>query len=257
MSKDILVVPDPHAHPDHNNDRADWLGELIMDLKPDEVVQMGDLFDMRSLSSYDKGKASFHGASYEKDINAGVEFQDRMWKKHKKSKKKRPKRTALIGNHEQRLHKVLEYQPELGGSKYGVGFSDFQLENYNDTVVPYKGQTPGIYTSQGFNFAHYMVSGVMGRAIGGEHHAHSLIAKTHSSCVVAHSHLADWSVTTTQTGKTHMAFVAGVYQDYQAGWAGNVCKLWYPCVLYLRNAEDGRADHQFISLSTLRREYGK
>ena len=29
-----LVVPDSHAHPDYNNDRADWLGQLIADLKP-------------------------------------------------------------------------------------------------------------------------------------------------------------------------------------------------------------------------------
>ena len=65
MPKDILEVPDQHAHPDHNNDRADWLGKFILDRKPDIVVNMGDTFDLPSLSSFDRGKASFHGASYE------------------------------------------------------------------------------------------------------------------------------------------------------------------------------------------------
>ena len=77
MGKDYCIVPDIHAHPNHHNDRADWLGKFILDRKPDVVVNMGDTFDMPSLSSFDKGKASFHGASYEKDINSGLDFLDR------------------------------------------------------------------------------------------------------------------------------------------------------------------------------------
>lgn len=77
MSKTYLIVPDSHVHPDHPNDRADWLGQFIKERKPDVVVNIGDTFDMPSLSSFDKGKVSFHGNSYEKDIEAGVEFLDR------------------------------------------------------------------------------------------------------------------------------------------------------------------------------------
>jgi len=109
MTKDILVVGDPHAHPDFPNDRADWLGQYIKETKPDVVVNMGDTFDMPSLSSYDKGKASFHGASYERDIDSGLNFLDRMWHPVKKSKKKLPHSVFLVGNHEQRKKKVLEY----------------------------------------------------------------------------------------------------------------------------------------------------
>ena len=90
MSKDILVVPDCHAHPKHNNNRADWLGQYIKDTRPDVVVNMGDTFDMPSLSSFDKGKASFHGSSYEKDINSGLDFLDRMWNPIRVAKKKKP-----------------------------------------------------------------------------------------------------------------------------------------------------------------------
>jgi predicted MPP superfamily phosphohydrolase len=45
MGKTHLIIPDPHAHPDFNNDRAVWLGELIKDLKPDVVVNLGDMWD--------------------------------------------------------------------------------------------------------------------------------------------------------------------------------------------------------------------
>lgn len=256
MTEDILVVPDQHAHPDFNNDRADWLGKLILDLKPDVVVNMGDTFDMPSLSSYDKGKASFHGASYEKDINAGLDFLDRMWSPIKKAKKKRPYSVFLEGNHCHRLKKVLEYQPELAGDKFGVSYKNYQLSDYHHEVVYYEGQTPGIYTRQDISFAHYMVSGLMGRPISGEHHASSLLAKNHCSCVVAHSHTVDWSVRSSPTGNRIMGLVSGVYQDYKSPWAGNVSHLWWSGVVYLRGAENGVYDPEFISLGALRREYG-
>jgi hypothetical protein len=135
MSKDILVIPDQHAHPDHDNDRADWLGQYIKDTKPEIVINMGDAADMPSLSAYDKGKASFHGRNYEADINSHLDFQERMWAPIRSSKRKMPYRVVLIGNHEQRLKKVLEYQPELAGERYGVSFRNFDFGSYyNETV---------------------------------------------------------------------------------------------------------------------------
>ena len=256
MAKDILVVPDPHAHPDHHNDRADWLGKLILDKKPDVVVNMGDTFDMPSLSSYDKGKASFNGASYEKDIISGLDFLDRMWHPVKKAKRKKPYSVFLEGNHCHRLKKVLEYDPQLAGDRFGVSYKNYQLKDYHNEVVYYEGQTPGIFAVEGVSFAHYMVSGLMGRPIGGEHHAASLLAKNHCSCVVAHSHTVDWAVRSSPTGKKIMGLVAGVYQDYHSKWAGNINNLWWSGVVYLRGVEDGTYDPEVISLGRLRREYG-
>ena len=56
-----LVVPDPHAHPDFSNIRFDWLAQLIIDLKPDHVICLGDFGDLPSLCSYDKGTKGFEG----------------------------------------------------------------------------------------------------------------------------------------------------------------------------------------------------
>ena len=255
MTKDYLIVPDQHSHKDHNNDRADWLGKFIKDRKPDVVVNIGDTFDMPSLSSFDKGKASFHGASYEADIEAGVDFLDRMWHPIRKAKKRKPQSVFLIGNHEHRLSKVLEYQPELSGSKYGIGWGDYQLDTYHNEVVYYQGQTPGIWAQDGISFAHYMVSGLMGRPIGGEHHAASLLSKNYSSCVVGHSHTYDYAIRGTSTGNKIMGLVAGVYQDYDSDWAGSCNRLWHSGISYLRNVEDGTYDLEFISIEALKREY--
>lgn len=255
MGKDYLVIPDQHAHPDHNNDRADWLGQFIKDRKPDVVVNIGDAWDLPSLSSFDKGKASFKSASYEKDINAGLDFQDRLWSPMKKTKKKQPRRVFLEGNHCHRIHKVLEYEPHLAGDRYGISYKNLQLDDYYHDVVMYEGGTPGIINLDGISFAHFMVSGLMGRPIGGEHHAASLLQKNYSSCIVGHSHTFDFSIRSGSNGKKIMGLVCGVYQDYDSTWAGVVNRLWHSGVCYLRNVEDGCYDLEFISIEALKREY--
>ena len=68
MSRTHLIIPDPHAHPDFHNERADWLGKLIKYLKPDVVINIGDAADMPSLCSYDKCTRAFGVRSYRKDI---------------------------------------------------------------------------------------------------------------------------------------------------------------------------------------------
>lgn len=256
MSKVHLVIPDQHAHPHHHNKRADYLGKLIKDLKPDVVINIGDAADMPSLSNYDKGKASFHGQNYEKDINAHLDFQDRMWSPVKKSKKKQPFRVVLEGNHEHRIKRALEYDPHLEGERFGVSFKDLAFSDYYHEVVEYQGQTPGIYSCDGIDYAHFLISGVMGRAIGGEHHAYSLIAKNFTSCTVGHSHTADWAIRSDTHGKKIMGLVCGVYQDYQSSWAGAVNNLWWSGVVIKRAVEDGSYSPQFVSMKELEKEYG-
>ena len=50
----LLVIGDPHAHPDYDNKRFTDLGRFIVKSRPDIVVCIGDMADMPSLSMYDK-----------------------------------------------------------------------------------------------------------------------------------------------------------------------------------------------------------
>jgi Calcineurin-like phosphoesterase len=253
LGKIHLVIPDPHAHPDHNNDRADWLGRLILDLKPDVVINLGDMFDMASMSGYDKGKKSFHGRSFRKDLDAGLDFDERIWAPLRQAKKRKPYSVYLEGNHENRLKKMLELQPELEGT---VGFEDFGLKRNYHEIIEYEGQTPGTIEVDGVNYAHFFVSGVMGRPIGGEHPAYSLLTKQFVSCTAGHTHVLDFAERSTVNGKKIFGCVAGVYQDYNSDWAGEVNKIWTRGVVVKRNVEGGQYDFQWISIDALRKEYG-
>ncbi len=253
MSKVHLVIPDPHSHPKYGNERADYLAKLIIDLQPDVVVNLGDQWDFSSLSDYDKGKRSFVGRSYADDLNSGLEFSERMWGPVKARKKRMPYSVFLEGNHEHRIEKALDKSPELAGT---VGKSDLDLDRYYDRVVSYEGQTPGIVDIDGVHYAHYFVSGVMGRPVGGEHPAYSLLTKHFVSTTCGHIHVADFAVRTTVDGRKIMGCVAGVYQDYESDWAGEVNKLWWRGVVIKHNVENGCYDPEFVSLDRLKKEYG-
>jgi hypothetical protein len=253
VPKTHLIIPDSHAHYQHHNKRAEWLGELIADVKPDVVVNIGDCWDMPSLSSYDRGRRSFQGRSYRADIDAGLDFNERLWNRVTRRKKKLPRTVFLEGNHEHRIHRAIDLQPELDGA---IGYSDLNLSEWYDDIILYEGSTPGHIEIDGVTYAHYFISGVAGRPVGGEHPATSLITKKLSSATQGHLHLADWSTRMALSGNPIMGCFVGSYLDYQTDWAGVISNLWWNGVVIKRNVENGCYDPEFVSLSRIRKEYG-
>lgn len=257
MSKTHCILADPHSSPEADNSRFDLAGKLIADLKPDVVINLGDHVDLASLSSYDKGKASFNGKNYEKDVVHGIEANDRLFAPMKKAKKKLPRTVILEGNHEHRIKKLLEYEPHLTGSRYGISFDNLAYSDYYNDVVEYEASTPGVINIDGIQYAHYIVSGVSGRPFSSAHHAFGLTKKEHTSTVVGHTHLFDYHINKDSAGNSRMGLVAGVFQDYDAPWAGKMNKLWHRGLCILRNVENGVGDLEWVSMERLKKEYGK
>lgn len=248
-----IIIPDAHATPKTSNKRALWVSRLIAEVKPDVVIDLGDSADMSSLSSYDKGKRAFQGRSYNEDVVAYRDFQDKVWHYPRKSKRKMPRRVRLIGNHEQRIDRALDQSPELEGT---IGYEDLDLGSYYDDVVHYSGGTPGVITIDGVEYAHYFVSGVMGRSISGEHPGHSLNVKRHVSSTCGHTHLFshDTRPIGGRGGRIN-GLHAGCFTDHNHGWAGESQRYWYPCVIIKNNVENGNYDLSVISLSSLEKAY--
>lgn len=248
-----LIIPDSHSIPGKNNNRAEWVGRLICDVKPDVVVHLGDGADMPSLSSYDRGHKSFQGRTYKADIQAHTDFQDRLWSTVRKQKRKMPRRVYLIGNHEQRIERAVNVQPELDGT---ISYDDLELSTWYDDVVHYKGGTPGVIDIDDIYYAHYFVSGVMGRSISGEHPAYSLLTRKHKSCTQGHTHTYDHCFRTDASGKPMFCLVAGMFADFELEYAGEVNDLWWRGVFIKRNVDKGSYDLEAVSMSRLKREYG-
>jgi hypothetical protein len=248
-----LVFFDSHAHHNHNNDRALWLGELINELRPDVVIDGGDTADLPSLASYDKGTRAAVGRTYQKDIAAHADFQDKLWNRIRRAKKKLPRRIRLIGNHEQRIDRALDSNQALVGS---IGYGDLDLERYYDEVVYYDGQLPGVILVDGIHYSHYFGSGLMGRPVSGEHPAYSLLSKKHVSCTQGHSHIFDHCVRATGDGNKIAGLVANCFIDYEMDWPGQTQKMWTSGVHIKSNVENGMYDLSTISMKTLKERYG-
>lgn len=253
MTQTHLIIPDNHAHWEHDNARADWLGLLIGDVRPDVVISIGDSADLPSLASYDKGTRAAVGRTYKADINAHLDFQERLWSPVRRLKKKMPRRIFLEGNHEHRIEKALDASPELDGT---ISFRDLDLDSYYTDVIRYEGNTPGIVEVDGVYYAHYFTSGNMGRAVSGKNAAASLIGTNLKSCTMGHSHTLDFATRSTVGNNWVMGLVCGCYQDYDAAWAGNQNKQWWRGVVIKRGVEDGKYDPEFVSLKSLKDAYG-
>lgn len=247
-----IVIPDSHAHWKHNNNRALWIGELIAEVRPDVVINLGDTADMPSLSTYDKGTRAFAGRNYRADIDSHADFQDKLWRACRKAKRKYPRRVTLIGNHEQRIDRALDLSPQLEGT---ISYADLDLDKYYSDVVHYEGNTPGVIEIDGVHYAHYFISGVLGKPVSGQYPAASLLAKKYVSCTMGHAHVFDYATRTRADGSKIHGLVAGCYQDYNSDWAGLSNGLWTRGCVIKRNVEDGNYDLQFVSIEALRKEY--
>lgn len=248
-SKIHIVIPDSHARPGFNNDRYEWLGNLINDVKPDVVIDIGDWYDMESLSSYDKGKKAFEGRRYKKDIDSGLEAQDRLLSTIKKQKRKLPRFVRTLGNHENRINKMINLSPEFEGV---LSMSDLQSKEYNWEEVEFN--VPIVI--DGIHYCHHFPSGAMGKPIGGENIGRMLLQKKHVSCTQGHSHLFDYAVRSTMDGNKIMGLSVGCFFDYEMDYAGPVNALYDRGVVIKRNVDGGRYDLEWVSMDRLKSEYG-
>jgi hypothetical protein len=112
MAKTTVVFSCAHTDPDVGNERFNWLGKFLYDLKPDMVIDLGDGADMRSLNTYDtRYPQAVCSQSYEGDINAYNDAQERLRWAFRHHKRKRPFWVGFEGNHENRIKKAIAHDP--------------------------------------------------------------------------------------------------------------------------------------------------
>lgn len=255
----IMCIGDAHCDPKHPNDRFTWLGHLAIDEKPDVIVDMGDFENMGSLSSYDVGKKSFEGRTYVADIECAHEARDlfaeplhkfNAARKRSKERQYRPSLYALGGNHfEGRVRRAIEIDRKLEGL---ISVEDNGCKERGWDYVPFL--EPLLLG--GLTFQHYFTSGVMGRPIGGENPADTLIKKTLTSSIQGHSHLLDIKIRTNSHGKKVYGIHSGCYFEHEEEYAGHANKLWSRGILILDGVKDGEIENfKWIDIKTIKEKY--
>lgn len=251
-----LVIPDCQVKDNVPLDHLTWVGKYIVDKKPDVVIQIGDFADMESLSSYDVGKKSFEGRRYKRDIETArtamnmlmqpiKDYNERAAKNH--DKRYSPRLVLTLGNHEERINRVLESDPKWDGV---VSLRDLGYEKFGWEVIPYL--EPILI--DGVAYCHYFTSGVLGKPVTS---ASALVSKKHQSCVMGHVQGRQIAYGTRADGRQITGiFVGGCYQhdEQYLRWQGNA-QTWRG-LWVLHEVNDGSFDEMPVSLNYLRRKYG-
>jgi len=257
LTRTAIVWSCAHAQPGVSNERFDWLGNLIEDIKPDYCIDLGDGADMRSLNSFDsRYPQAIVSQSYQADIEAYNDSQSRLWDRYKVSKRKRPFRIGFEGNHENRLKKAIAHDPRLEGSKYGISFSHLQTDHWFDEYHEYHNSGPAIADYDGVSYAHYFSSGNFGSAMSGIHHAYSLIQARNHSSTCGHSHKRSLYFKDGAHPKGIIGNVVGCFKGAEEDWAGQSQKDWAKGVVIKRNIDQGMYDYTWLSMAMLEKEYG-
>lgn len=253
MSNTHLIFTDAHVGPEDNYNRFHSLAKLILDRKPDVVVNGGDFFDMPSLSSYDVGKSTFEGKRLAKDLTTGWHAQDILMSTIKARKKRLPLFVALEGNHEYRLTKAVSTKHTL--LEGIVDWRSFGWDRWGWNYYPYLGETPDIVDIDGIQYSHFITTQGTSRAKSGLNLGHTLVSTGMASVVVGHSHNLDISRRVGIDGKARWGVVAGCFLDTNAPsfkYAGTGVKDWWSGVVILHGVSDGTfEDYEIISLRTL------
>ena len=242
-----LVIGDPHCNPKASNDRFLWAGKLARDLKPDTIICMGDFSSLDSLSSYDRGKKSFEGRRYKKDIDHA---HDALEKFNKGLNGKRSRKVMLLGNHEDRIDRIVDETPELDGT---ISTKDLKFKEFGWEVFAY--QEP--VAIDGVHYCHNYPTGIMGKPISGDNIARSLLLKNKVSSTVGHCHLFDYSMCTIPSGRKVLGLSAGCYLHHKEDYARNTQRLWWSGLIVKRNVRQGEYDIETVEYNTVKRRYDR
>ena len=258
LPADHLIIPDQHTSKGDNLRRFEALGNYIVTHKPQVIVNLGDMVDMASLSSYDVGKKEFVFQNVQEDIESLHAAEEVLYaplhaynKRQVSLKKARyePIIVKLIGNHEYRLKKLLEYEPRWASNT--INMQAFNTRQpINETVIPFMDWAE----VDGINYSHYWASGVLGRPVP---NAKAILAKKGVSATQGHAHTLDVATLTKPNGTRIRGLIAGCFLDpeYRSFAGPQVDQLYWSGILHKRNVKDGDYDLEEISIERLLKEY--
>lgn len=210
----ILVIGDSHINPDNVDESCDNFHKLALyccKTKPDAIVHLGDVADLKSLSWLIKDRGVY---TTEEELEAVktclftfeqtlAGYNNYLREIHKKLY--RPQKYLTLGNHDTR-------------NGY-TGISDL-FETYQWTVADYLQPV----TLDDVTFCHLMYKGLSSNPCLT---AEELLANWHSNIIVGHGHHRDFSESYSFVNcKQITALKSPCFMSEPSDWALQTCNKW-------------------------------
>lgn len=250
-----IFIPDSQVKPGVPLDSLRWIGNYMVEEfaeRPNvKIIHAGDFADMPSLSQYDKGTKKMEGRTYQADLDAVIEGWDILneplekynaIKRRKKEKVWAPRKVITLGNHEDRITRAINANPQLENT---LTLDKLELSRYGWEVIPY---LQPIWID-GIAYAHYFYNPLTGKPYGGASMDTRLKNIGHSF-TMGHQQVLQYGIRTVAKGTQHGLVAGSSYlhpEDYigpqgQAHWRGIVVK---------HQVKNGSYDPLFVSLEYL------
>lgn len=245
-----IVIPDTQCEPGAPLVHLHWVGRYISEKRPGVIVHLGDHYDLPSLSSYDKGKLAAEGRRLGADLAAGELGLDLLTQPFRGIPGYQPEMHLTIGNHEGRLFRHIQDNPQLDDV---FGTHSFKFEQYGFQAHEFL--EPVIV--DGVQYAHYFVRGANGsvtQSRNGAPSAREQVKREAISSTAGHKQGLDYAIHQLSNRRMHGLIAGSCYlQDYsyltrqgEAYWRGIVRK---------NSVRNGDYDVTMISLDYLCRRY--
>lgn len=246
VGKRHIVIPDTQVKKGVRTDHLEAIGNYIAEKRPEVIVQLGDFADMPSLSTHNtKGHFEYEGQRYQRDIDAAKAGMERLVKPFGKLGGYKPRMVLTMGNHEDRITRLIAQEPKLIGK---ISLDDLGYEDYGWKVIPFR-QPKKI---DGITYCHYFVSGKYDRPI---ERAAALISKNHQSCIAGHQQGRDIAYGKHADGRHITSIIAGSFYDHNEKYMSPQSNNHWRGAYYLTEVKAGSFDEVALSLNYLKRQW--
>ena len=237
-----LIIPDTQIKPGVRTDHLSWIANYILEKRPDVIVQIGDFADIDSLNKYDKGTLRGENKRLKEDLKAAREAMNRLVNPIRACKDYHPEMHLTMGNHEDRLSRFENENPQLSGL---IGIHMLRYQDWGWKVHPFT----KVVTVDGVEYAHYFITGESGRPVTS---AAALLRKRHRSAIMGHNQKTDVAFQPTTHQWAIFCGLCALHDEHYLGPQGNFIRRQ---ILVLHEVEEGRFDPMFVSLKFLEKAY--
>ncbi len=250
-----IVIPDSQIKPDSPMEFMGWIGQYIVDQKPDVIIHIGDHWDFPSLSSYDAGKKKAEGKRVTEDFKAGCKAMDILLKpmrdynekmRFQKGKLYKPEMHFTAGNHEYRADRAMECDAKLDGL---IPDTQHAVESFGFTWHPFLKPV----CVDGITYCHFFANPMTGKPYGGM--METRLKNIGFTFTQGHQQGLKTGQRELGNGAIHRGLVCGSSymedEDYK-GYQGN--GHWRG-IIYKHEVFDGNYDLMEVSLDYLCRRY--
>lgn len=243
----IAVIPDLQVRPRAPLHHCTWISRYLAGKNPDVVVMLGDLWDMSSLSSYDKGKRTAEGRRVNLDFAAGVEALTKLTASLPRTARK----IFLEGNHEERIRRysqdnpAIDTLPSVRDAVHSLGWE------FHPYLKPVR--------VGGVAFAHNFPKNAQGRVSRqalsmGPPSAIAMVKANMESCVMGHRQGLETAIYCAGR-RTYRGIIAGSAYPQSEAYLGPEQTYWRG-ILILNEVRNGNFNLMEVSLDYLKRRFG-